>query len=649
MLTRLRCTHFRGIRSLDVELASITAFLGPNSSGKTTVLHAIRLACDALRLMLDGGGPVRLQSPDDNAEDWLTVSDGALIDPARLLPLADWRALFVDQEVGEGAAFEVELTFAEHSELQAIWVRVSCARNEQLKLALSVRSARGVERVRGIGRRSAQVSQRLVEYLNQYAPVAVFVPPFYGTVPSEEARARVVIDRLLGSGDQSHVVRNLVAGLDIDQFERLNAFLHQAIGATLTYRTTGDALQTESPLRIRFRDTNGELELSAAGAGLVNLVALYASLSRWRREARDRPVLFLLDEPEAHLHPRLQAESTAALAGLVTREFGAQLAIATHSVDILNRLADDGHRLVRIDRSAGETAVVLDGHSALFDDLAGWVDLTPYTAINFLASRRVLFVEGRDERALLPRLAALRYRNDPARLQRFQRWSIVKLDGIGNDKVPKLLARLVESEAVRARVATAGGFVVGVLCDRDYSRAPGTTMSDVDGVREIQVVWSQHSLESLLLEPAVLTVWVQAFLGAESPPDLAARVVAAVASADVDPALHDDTVQRLTTARVVAHVREGARVLADDGRLVREASAEAQAQAREQPATWQRGKDRAAHVLGKLREGLAPSAQGQFPTDVVRLVERADPNRIGLADRGIPAEVDAVLELLTQP
>jgi hypothetical protein len=68
-----------------------------------------------------------------------------------------------------------------------------------------------------------------------------------------------VINRLLGSGDQSHVVRNLVSALEPDQFTRLNTFLRRSLGVMLaagpqlTYRTTVDKLQTESPLIVRFQ------------------------------------------------------------------------------------------------------------------------------------------------------------------------------------------------------------------------------------------------------------------------------------------------------------------------------------------------------------------------------------------------------------
>lgn len=643
MLKQLICTNFRGFRQLDTPVERVTAFLGPNSSGKTTALHAVRFGCDALRLAMDSETPART---DPNWVPWLRVADGLLIEHGRLLPLADWEALFVDQTVGEGVSLEVKLVFDDTDPIEEIDVHLACARNAQLKLSVWVRSQQACDAVAGLPKKSPQIARRLADFLTEHAPVAVFVPPFYGTVRDEEYRGRAIIDRMLGSGDQSHVVRNLVVDLDGDQFNRLNAFLEDTIGARLTQRTRQDEVQKVTRLDVRFRDTNGDIELSASGAGLVNLVALYTALSRWRTESARRRVLFLLDEPEAHLHPRLQADMTERIARLVTQEFGAQLLLATHSVDILNRLSSSGLALLlRCDRTATPSTVALAGDSALFDDLSSWVDLTPFTAINFLASRRVLFCEGKDELALLPRLGELRFRNHPARAEAFRRWALVELTGASNAPVADLLARLVRNDVVRARAAAPGGFRVVVALDRDHLRQPGSREVASDGVTERTVVWSRHSLESLMLEPAVLTTWVRAFLQDAAPADLGQRVVDALAFADADEALSTYARHQLAAKLALSDLHDAnGRRLGGEQKVVH-AQRLADSMVGAEPAVWQRGKDRARVVLGHLRDVLAPPARNTFPTDVMVLVRRVDLNRIDpLA--AIPAEVGDLLDHL---
>lgn len=578
----------------------------------------------------------------------MVVANRALVrDHNRLMPLSDWRALFVDQVTAENLAFTITLTFEPTDPVHVLVVQVKCARNEQLRLHVKVR-ARALDDEVVLQQRSVRMAgQKITDYLAVHAPLAVFVPPFYGTVLAEEHRPRVVIDRLLGSGDQSHVVRNLIAGLATDQFDQLNSFLDDTLGAKLTYRTSGDALQSESPMLVRFRDTNGEIELSAAGAGLVNLVSLFAALSRWRHASANRTVLFLIDEPEAHLHPRLQAESAERLGRLVTREFRAQMLLATHSVDILNRLAEAGAQLLRCDRGAEPSVVELSSDSALFQDVASWADLTPYTAINFLASRRVAFCEGDDEIALLPRLAELHLRNDPARLRDFRRWALVRLEGASNHALAGLLSRLVRSEVVSVgRKAGAPALQVVVVLDRDCSRPPGITRRAVESVDETTVVWERHSLESVLLDPPALARWIRAFAERDAPADLEEVIRGALAAADADPELNERAFEQVLAAIHRTELKdEAGRVLGGEQKTVH-ASRRARALVKESPETWQRGKDRSRFVLGRVRESIALPMRNQFPSDVIQLVVRAPLHRIGDAAAALPAEVVRLIELL---
>ena len=554
----------------------------------------------------------------------------------------------MDQAVGEGVSFTIDLGFEDADEIQQIWARVSCARNAQLKLELKVRAPQAVELVANKSVRSSLVTKQLTEFLVDHAPLAVLVPPFYGTVRDEELRSRAVIDRLLGSGDQSHVVRNLVSSLELDQFEQLNAYLQDVLGVRLTYRTSGDRLQTESPLVVQFKDSDGDIELSAAGAGLVNLISLYTALSRWRHESARRRVIFLLDEPEAHLHPRLQAESAERLGRLVVDQYGAQLILATHSVDILNRLSTSGALLVRCDRTAEPSAVPLDSDTKLFDDLADWVDLTPYTAINFLASRRVLFCEGPGDKALLQRFGELRYRNDPKQAERFRRWAIVQLDSASKAPIADLLGRLLQSDAIKAK-AKGGGFQVEVVLDRDHGRQPGIQTQATGDVTTTTTVWSHHSIESLLLEPALLALWVRARVGPAAPPDLVERIGAALKAANSDAALNDAAVVQLSAKLALGDLEDkDGKPVGGEQKFIR-----AQTLARErlnaEPWVWQRGKDRARFVLGRIRESLPPAAKNQFPTDVIALIKKASLNLISDPNEAIPAEVVSLLDRLVTP
>ena len=643
MLKRIQIENFRGFRELTLtqDLNPVTVLLGPNSSGKTTVLHAIRLACQAMDLALNSDSPARVVG------NHIEVTSDTLIDaPAQLLPLADWQALFVDQKVSANTKFSIALAFDDVDAIQRLQLVMGYARNNQLKFSLTVQAPAAVELVSGLPKKSSKVSTLLSEWLQSHAPKAVFIPPFYGVVKDEEYRQRVVVDRLVGSGDQSHVVRNLITGLEPHQLTQMNSFLSELMGVTISYRTTGDKIETESPLRAEFKDTNGAIEISAAGAGLVNLVALYASLARWQTSAKAGLVMFLLDEPEAHLHPRLQGETALRLASLVTQEFGAQLFMATHSVEIINRLGEHpGAKLLRTDRTATPSVTVLDGQQQVLGELSQWADLTPFTSINFMASRRVLFHEGTSDDVILHRCAELRFRQLPIKRKQFERWAMVPLHGSGNEKTVDLLRRLLRSK-VWSQQADGSAFKLAIVLDRDHSRNPGFEVkNEAEQPQSASLVWGQHSIESLFMSPLVLSYWIRAFAGSCAPANLEALIAQAIASADQDTKLQEETVDQLMLNFFKQPLQDtkGNDLALNTDRHRSRAMVLARELYASQPAVYQRGKDRAEFVLGQIKPHLLLPKRNSFPVDVSKLVSRADLNLVSDPVAAIPVEIESLL------
>jgi predicted ATP-dependent endonuclease of OLD family len=644
MLRRIKIESFRGFNSLDItqDLQAVTVLMGPNSSGKTTVLHAIRLVCQTLDLALDGDERVRADKTHlDVAKDRLVES------PAQLLPRLDWQALFRDQQVGQGIEFTVHLQFDDADPIQHMALAVAYARNQQIKYSLRLTAPAAP--ARGTSDKTLDLySDRLKEWLRLHAPRAVFIPPFYGVVTEEEYRPRVVVNKLVGAGDQSHVVRNLITGLESHQLTQLNAFLGELMGASISYRTSGDKVETESPLRVEFKDSNGALEISAAGAGLVNLIALYASLARWQSSAKSNLVMFLLDEPEAHLHPRLQASTAERMVSLVTEEFGAQLFMATHSVEIINRLGDrTDTTLLRTDRTATPSATVLSGQAAVLADLATWADLTPFTAINFMASRRVLFHEGPGDDKVLKRCAELRYRQQADKRRGIERWALVPLEGSGNEKMVGLLKRLLDSD-VWAKSADTASFKVVTVLDRDHSRTPGFTVDGAKtGPQSARMVWQSHSIESLFLTPSVLGHWIRAFAAEATPANLDTLIAEALAHADADPALNNKAVDQLSLwfmkQELTSSTGAPLSVNTDSHRLRAITLARERFES-EGAAACQRGKDRAKNVLTFIRSHIAQPRQNNFPADLIKLIELADLNKISDPVAAVPDELRGLLD-----
>lgn len=638
MLRRLQLLGFRGFAELDLDLAQVTAVVGRNSSGKTSVLHAIRLVCDLVSELLE----------DPATSPWIPVSsttvmlcrDAVVPDPGKFLSLSDWRQVFTDAVVGEGVKAEIQLFFDDKDPVAHASLTLSYGRNAQLKMTAAVQSKAALAAVAGQPPKSKYRPAKLLEALQRSWPSCVYVPAFYGVTSTEEYRTRPVVNRLLGSGDQSHIVRNLLARMDGPAIIKMNAFLRRALGAEVAQWTSSASAEQRGYLTATYRDTNGELELSSAGAGLVGLVSLYAAMEGFRGRG-ERSVMFLLDEPEAHLHPRLQGDVGEELARLA-REFGNQIVFATHSVEMINRVSRDPHALLAsVDRTTG-SAVTLRGEDELVRALDDFCDLTPFSSLSFLSSRRVLFHEGPTDFQVLDACARAYFRSDDERLQSWKRYVAIALDGVGNvsangvlEKIlsPKLFGRLDASRAVRAVLVQ----------DRDYRRDPrvASLRQIKPHFHAVETVWSRHSIESLFLDAPCLAQWLAPSLPKIAPEALLGAVERAVDVVDADGELADNA----EDGRYAFHRRTGKDHKQLDERAARKVARD---EVRSSPVTWQQGKARAGKILAEVRKSLG-AAGHSIRGSLVDVVSRASSAEISDLRIAIPAEISKLLDECVRP
>jgi predicted ATP-dependent endonuclease of OLD family len=79
MLNRLVIERFRGFTRLEVKLPKVLALMGPNSSGKTTALHAIRIACQAIWTAIAADNSFKIE------KDLVVLNDFVIRDIAQLM------------------------------------------------------------------------------------------------------------------------------------------------------------------------------------------------------------------------------------------------------------------------------------------------------------------------------------------------------------------------------------------------------------------------------------------------------------------------------------------------------------------------------------------------------------------------------------
>lgn len=662
MLRRIEIANFRRLSRVEIDVTPAVALVGPNSCGKTSVLHAVQLACAALSF------GARRDKIGVGESGWLTlIQDEPLRDDESFLPGNRWNELFFDANLDR--TIDIKLFLSEERPIEQAEVKLHAGRADALRIDVRIRTAedgalrRQIDalpgrrafgnKVRFIGAKKAEAD--IIETVRDHLPRAVFIPAFYGVVRDEEYRARGAVESLLRGGQQGQVVRNLL--MRLKSLEGVNAFLATVgIDARLTRSSSEQEMDSVRFLEAMFRDRNGSLELSSAGTGLASLLALHAAIkfNEGARAREEGPVLFMLDEPEAHLHPRLQGDTGAALLELITQA-GHQLLCATHSIEMINRFGRDARAsIVRINAAATRTedAVrVLRGEEERLDELSAWCDLSPFAQLNLLATRRVLFHEGETDFAILAACAALHLGRDPVRLQRFKAWTPVRLSGTGNAAARDVLKKAL-SPLLTASPEAEAFHVVRVL-DRDYHRTPQWEHRQDPGspYDELDVVWSRHSIESLFLGAECLSSWLDAALSVDGRPAgldrarLAQLAQEAIEKANSDPELIEQ-----------AKNQRGLKVAASrkDEDLIN-AFKQARAEVTSAPEVYQQGHARCAAVLNHIRETLLadpatrPLARRVWH-DVAQIVTKSPlrPDAGVLPPALIPDEIRKLLDYLAQ-
>ena len=300
MITHLKIEGLRGIRTGQLDdLTPITILVGPNSSGKSTVLDALLLAAQpslssAIRSVLAR----RRHVP--NASRWLTWGGGVEHNQAALEVSSRWRDndysrkrdLLLQTLVPTGGyAFACEERFWKNAE-----------ERETYRCAVEIDT-------------SNQVSEDILRrgedpFVRQQAL-------------SDEI---LLIDSLVHRLEPLSDLYSRVARLG--KREDLTRFLRQA-GSKLS----GFQILTEAGEPELYAEFDGHVvPVSVLGEGFQELVWLMLKLTLHPQ------CVALIEEPESHLHPAALRSVAEAL--LVAARSNSQVILTTHSIEFIDALLD---------------------------------------------------------------------------------------------------------------------------------------------------------------------------------------------------------------------------------------------------------------------------------------------------------------------
>jgi len=467
MLTRLCVRNFKRFREIDIELASVALFVGPNNSGKTSALQALALWEAGLRRWLEKRRgretPERRPGVTLNRRDLIAVP----VPDANLL----WRDLHVRHEsVAEGRAETKNIRIdilVEGLGRQGIWrcgLEFDYANEESLYCRpLRLSEEKNPERM-PVPEEAAEVRM-------------AFLPPMSGLAATEVRLDAGAINVRIGEGRTAEVLRNLCYRIASEQPERwkeLAARLEQLFGVRLEEPRY---LVERGEIEMSYRERGVLLDLSSSGRGLQQTLLLLSYMY-----ANPGAVL-LLDEPDAHLEILRQRQIYQVLTE-VARSNGNQIIAATHSEVLLNeaagrdtviafvgpphRVDDRGAQLVKALREIGFEDYCLA-------EQTGWV----------------LYLEGPSDLAMLRSFAdTLRHEAAQAALERpFVRY-------VGHD--PGWVQR--HFSGLRAAVPHLRGIAILDRPDRALPAEPGL----------IAVAWRRREIENYVADPETLEAYAAA-------------------------------------------------------------------------------------------------------------------------------------------
>lgn len=327
-LDKITINDFKRIEKLEVDLQSITALVGGNTSGKSSALQAAQLGVSILQAAF------RRKKSDGVFEFVGTVSkDSIVFRPTdRLLDLR--RGDPATQSLGFSVSyFGVDLDTKIDKQ---ITIEVRRGKNANIAITHT-----GDNDLAGV-------------LASHERPFSILTPGLSGIPLREEWRTKGAMDAAVMHGDANLYLRTVLDHLftrDMDQLARAAWLQEQDISILpksgwKTFSTLLDRCypgcrvivkhnpQHDRHVKVEVEFAGVRVTLDMASTGILQVIQIIAYTCFYA------PPLLLLDEPDAHLHADNQGRLYDTLKGVVS-ETQTRILFASHSPQLIQRLMYD--------------------------------------------------------------------------------------------------------------------------------------------------------------------------------------------------------------------------------------------------------------------------------------------------------------------
>ena len=341
MIKSVTLHQFKRFETQEIKIPSkkINFLSGPNNSGKSTLLHALAVWNFCVFVIRQNRGDIALHVGSVKSGVGISYHDFSPIN------LPDLKHLWHDNKSQLPNSRTYSLT------IEVEWEHPEEG-HHSLAISLSLAGERLYTKVKNTTLSSCSALPRIV-----------YLPPIAGLVANEPFATTAERNAMLGRGLAGSILRNILydlqkinkgakealkrlkgkekefikrAFVDSDPWEVMQSILRDKFNFELAVHDYDENYNTA--IKVETKSTSegkAKRDLMVEGTGVLQWICVYAYAVR-----REMDIL-LLDEPDAHLHPKLQRDMVDELHNILRRD-KKQVFIATHSSEILDNYKEYG-------------------------------------------------------------------------------------------------------------------------------------------------------------------------------------------------------------------------------------------------------------------------------------------------------------------